>query len=204
LLSFEPWFWSRIIRFVRRVAYAADHQPHILLKAASVRRKQRVDTIHRIPTIFLSVITFVLPRGGRMRNQQLMEVLSNQLDREEHETETYARKVRETNHSVVKVLYAKLMRDSMQHADVLNCAIAYLAASQWKEPSQINESREEILRLMDVEEKALRLFTFSSTQVSDPHLRSLLTMLALDEEEHYALLRYVLENFVDKRETVEA
>jgi rubrerythrin len=139
-----------------------------------------------------------------MRNQQLMEVLRNQLDYEEHETEVYARKVRETKHSVVRVVYAKLMRDSMQHADVLNCAIAYLATSQWEELSHVNESHEEILRLMDMEEKALRLFTSASTQVSDPHLKSLLTMLALDEEQHYALLRYVLENFVDKKEIVKA
>lgn len=139
-----------------------------------------------------------------MRNQQLMEVLRNQLDYEEHETEVYARKVRETKHSVVRVVYAKLMRDSMQHADVLNCAIAYLATSQWEELSHVNESHEEILRLMDMEEKALRLFTSASTQVSDPHLKSLLTMLALDEEQHYALLRYVLENFVDKKEIVNA
>ena len=139
-----------------------------------------------------------------MRNQQLMEVLRNQLDYEEHETEVYARKVRETKHSVVRVVYAKLMRDSMQHADVLNCAIAYLATSQWEELSHVNESHEEILRLMDMEEKALRLFTSASTQVSDPHLKSLLTMLPLDEEQHYALLRYVLENFVDKKEIVKA
>jgi rubrerythrin len=139
-----------------------------------------------------------------MRNQQLMEVLRNQLDYEEHETEAYARKVRETKHSVVRVVYAKLMRDSRQHADVLNCAIAYLATSQWEELSHVNESHEEILRLMDMEEKALRLFTSASTQVSDPHLKSLLTMLALDEEQHYALLRYVLENFVDKKEIVKA
>jgi rubrerythrin len=139
-----------------------------------------------------------------MRNQQLMEVLRNQLDYEEHETEVYARKVRETKHSVVRVVYAKLMRDSMQHADVLNCAIAYLATSQWEELSHVNESHEEILRLMDMEEKALRLFTSASTQVSDPHLKSLLTMLALDEEQHYALLRYVLENFVNKKEIVKA
>lgn len=134
-----------------------------------------------------------------MRNQQLMEVLRNQLDHEEHETEEYARKVRETKHSVVKLIYAKLMRDSMQHADALNCAITYLATSKWEVLSPVNESREEILRLMDMEEKALRLFTSASTQVSDPHLKSLLTMLALDEEQHYALLRYVLENFVDRK-----
>jgi rubrerythrin len=79
-----------------------------------------------------------------------------------------------------------------------------LATSQWEELSHVNESHEEILRLMDMEEKALRLFTSASTQVSDPHLKSLLTMLALDEEQHYALLRYVLENFVDKKEIVKA
>ena len=64
-----------------------------------------------------------------MRNHQLMETLKDQLDHEEHETEVYARKIRETKHSVVKLLYAKLMRDSMQHADVLNCAISYLSTS---------------------------------------------------------------------------
>lgn len=166
--------------------------------------EERVYTIHRIPAIFLSVFTFVQPIGGRMRNQQLMEVLRNQLDHEEHETEVYARKVRETKHSVVKLVYAKLMRDSMQHADVLNCAIAYLATNQWEALAPVNESREEILRLMDIEEKALRLFTSASTQVGDSHLKSLLMMLALDEEQHYALLRYVLENFVGKKETVKA
>jgi rubrerythrin len=67
-----------------------------------------------------------------MRNQHLMEILKDQLDHEERETEIYARKVRETKHSVVKLVYGKLMRDSMQHADVLNCAIGYLAANQWE------------------------------------------------------------------------
>jgi len=133
-----------------------------------------------------------------MRNQQLMEMLKGQLDHEEHETEVYARKVRETKHSVVKVLYAKLMRDSMQHADVINCAITYLATNQWEGLAPVNESRDELLRLMDMEEKALRLFTSASTQVRDAHMKTLLTMLALDEEQHYAMLRYVLENFVEK------
>ena len=31
-----------------------------------------------------------------MRNQQLVQILKDQLDHEEHETEVYARKVRET------------------------------------------------------------------------------------------------------------
>lgn len=139
-----------------------------------------------------------------MRNQQLMEMLKDQLDHEEHETEVYARKVRETKHSVAKVLYAKLMRDSMQHADVINCAITYLATNQWEGLAPVNESRDELLRLMDMEEKALRLFTSASTQVRDSHLKALLTMLALDEEQHYAMLRYVLENFVEKKEAIKA
>jgi rubrerythrin len=133
-----------------------------------------------------------------MRNQQLVQLLKNQLDHEEHETEVYAGKVRETKHSVVKLLYSKLMRDSMQHAEVLNCAIGYLAADQWETLAPLNETREEILRLMDMEEKALRLFTSASTQVGDFHLKSLLTMLAFDEEQHYSMLKYVLENFVEK------
>ncbi len=137
-----------------------------------------------------------------MRNQHLMEMLKNQLDHEERETEVYARKVRETKHSVVKLVYAKLMRDSMQHADVLNCAISYLATNQWEGLAPVKESRDEMLRLMDMEEKALRLFTSASTQVGEPHLKTLLTMLALEEEQHYAMLRYVLENFVEKKETV--
>ncbi|HUK50616.1 MAG TPA: hypothetical protein VLV18_06225 [Terriglobales bacterium] len=136
----------------------------------------------------------------RMLNRQLMEALKDQLDHEEHETEVYARKVRETKHSVAKVLYAKLMRDSMQHADVINCAIAYLATNQWETLAPIQETRSELLRLMDMEEKALRLFTAASAEVRDPHLKTLLTMLAMDEEQHYALLRYVLESFVEKKE----
>ena len=135
-----------------------------------------------------------------MLNRQLMEALKDQLDHEEHETEVYARKVRETKHSVAKVLYAKLMRDSMQHADVINCAIAYLASNQWETLAPIQETRSELLRLMDMEEKALRLFTAASAEVRDPHLKTLLTMLAMDEEQHYALLRYVLESFVEKKE----
>ena len=139
-----------------------------------------------------------------MRNHDLMEMLKEQLDHEEHETEVYARKIRETKHSVVKLVYAKLMRDSMQHADVLNCAITYLATNRWEALAPVKESREEILQLMDMEEKALRLFTSASSEVRDPHLKSLLTMLALDEEQHYAMLRYVLENFVEKKETITA
>jgi len=139
-----------------------------------------------------------------MLNKQLMEALKDQLDHEEHETEVYARKVRETKHSIAKVLYAKLMRDSMQHADVINCAITYLATNQWETLAPLNETRSEILRLMDMEEKALRLFTSASSEVRDPHLKTLLMMLAMDEEQHYALLRYVLESFVEKRESASA
>ena len=136
-----------------------------------------------------------------MLNKQLMEALKDQLDHEEHETEVYARKVRETKHSIAKVLYAKLMRDSMQHAEVLNSAISYLITNEWGAPqASINETPEEIIRLMAMEEKALRLFTALLDDVGDPHLKSLLAMLALDEEQHYAMLRYVLENFVDKKE----
>jgi rubrerythrin len=125
-------------------------------------------------------------------------VLKEQLDHEEHETEVYAGKVRETKHSVVKLLYAKLMRDSMHHAEVLNSAISYLATNQWEALAPLKETREEMLRLMNMEEKALRLFTTAASQVEDPHLKSLLTMLAFDEEQHYAMLKYVLENFVEK------
>ncbi len=139
-----------------------------------------------------------------MRNEQLLALLRDQLDHEEHETEVYAKKVRETKHSVVKILYSKLMRDSMQHADVINCAINYLATNQWEGLAPVNESREELLRLMDMEENALRLFTSATAQVKDPHLKTMLTMLALDEEQHYAMLRYVLENFVEKREVIKA
>ena len=139
-----------------------------------------------------------------MHNQQLLALMREQLDHEEHETEVYAKKVRETKHSVVKILYAKLMRDSMQHADVINCAINYLATNQWEGLAPVNESREELLRLMDMEENALRLFTSATAQVKDPHLKTMLTMLALDEEQHYAMLRYVLENFVEKREVITA
>jgi rubrerythrin len=133
-----------------------------------------------------------------------MEMLKDQLDHEEHETEVYARKVRETKHSVVKLLYAKLMRDSMQHAEVLNCAISYLGTSEWEAQAPLKETRQEMLRLMDMEEKALRLFTSASAQVREPHLRSLLTMLAFDEEQHYALLKYILENFVESKAVASA
>ena len=122
---------------------------------------------------------------------------------EERETEVYARKVRETDHSFVKVVYTKLMRDSMHHVDVLNSAIAYMTKSEWKS-APVKDSREELLRLMNLEEEALRVFTKASTQVTDLHLKSLFTMLALDEEQHYAMLRYVLENFVDKKEKIAA
>jgi rubrerythrin len=57
---------------------------------------------------------------------------------------------------------------------------------------------------MDMEEKALRLFTTASDQVPDIHLRSLLTMLAFDEEQHYGMLKYVLENFVEKKGVITA
>jgi len=133
-----------------------------------------------------------------------MALLKEQLDHEEHETEVYARKVRETGHSVAKLLYTKLMRDSMQHADVLNCAISYFATGHWETGATVKEGREEMLRLMEMEEKALRLFTTASAKVDDPHLKTLLMMLALDEEQHYAMLRYVLENFVEKKELVKA
>jgi rubrerythrin len=138
-----------------------------------------------------------------MRNPHLMEILKDQLDHEEKETEIYARKVRETKHSVVKLVYGKLMRDSMQHAEVLNCAIGYLATNQWEALAPVRETREEMLQLMEMEEKALRLFTSASTEVDNPHLKSLLTMLALDEEQHYAMLRYVLENFVGKKGVIQ-
>ena len=164
----------------------------------------RVDRIHRLLTESLRVITLAVSRDRRMRNEQLLALLRDQLDHEEHETEVYAKKVRETKHSVVKILYSKLMRDSMQHADVINCAINYLATNQWEGLAPVNESREELLRLMDMEENALRLFTSATAQVKDPHLKTMLTMLALDEEQHYAMLRYVLENFVENREVIKA
>ncbi len=131
-------------------------------------------------------------------------MLKDQLDHEEHETEVYAGKVRETKRSVAKLFYAKLMRDSMQHADVLNSAISYLSTNQWEALTPLKETRQEMLRLMDMEEKALRLFTTTLSQVGDVHLKSLLTMLAFDEEQHYAILRYVLENFVEKNEVIRA
>jgi len=134
-----------------------------------------------------------------LSNQRLVAMLREQLNHEELETETYARKVSETKHSIARVLYSKLMRDSMQHSDVLNCAMNYLVTNQWETLAPINESRDELLRLMDMEEKALRLFTSASAQVTDPHLKTLLMMLALDEEQHYETLRYVLENFVNKK-----
>ncbi|MGD0422348.1 MAG: hypothetical protein ABSA92_02690 [Candidatus Bathyarchaeia archaeon] len=138
-----------------------------------------------------------------MRKDELLAMLKEQMRHEELETEVYARKVRETDHSFVKLVYAKLMRDSMHHADVLNSAITYMTKSEW-ESAPVKESREELLRLMNLEEEALRFFTRASTQVTDLHLKSLFTMLALDEERHYAMLRYVLENFVDEKEKIAA
>lgn len=135
-----------------------------------------------------------------MTKQKLVQMLVDQLSNEEHEVQVYAQKVSETRHSIAKVLYSKLMRDSMQHSDVLNCALGYLATNQWETLAPLSESREEILRLMDMEEKSLRLFTSASAEVSDPHLKVLLTMLALDEEQHYETLRYLLENFIGTRE----
>ena len=136
-----------------------------------------------------------------MRKNELLALLKEQMHHEERETEVYARKVRETEHSVVKLVYAKLMRDSIHHADVLNSAITYLAKREW-ESASVRESRDELLQLMNLEEEALRLFTIASAQVTDPHLKSLLTMLAFDEEQHYAMLRYVLENFAEKKEKI--
>jgi rubrerythrin len=136
-----------------------------------------------------------------MRKEELLSMLREQMQHEERETEVYARKVRETDHSFVKLVYAKLMRDSIHHADVLNSAITYLAKSEW-ESAPVKESRDELLQLMNLEEEALRLFTKASTQLADPHLKSLFTMLASDEEQHYAMLRYVLENFADKKEKI--
>jgi len=136
-----------------------------------------------------------------MRKNELLALLKEQMHHEERETEVYARKVRETEHSVVKLVYAKLMRDSIHHADVLNSAITYLAKREW-ESASVRESRDELLQLMNLEEEALRLFTIASAQVTDPHLKSLLTMLAFDEEQHYAMLRYVLENFAEKKEEI--
>jgi rubrerythrin len=133
-----------------------------------------------------------------MPNHKLLDLLRSQLEEEEHEVEVYATKVSQTRHSIAKVLYSKLMRDSMQHADVLNCAISYLATNQWETLAPINESREEVLRLMDMEEKSLRLFTSATERVSDPHLKTLFTMLALDEQQHYETLRYLLENFIGR------
>ena len=136
-----------------------------------------------------------------MRKNELLALLKEQMHHEERETEVYARKVRETEHSVVKLVYAKLMRDSIHHADVLNSAITYLDKREW-ESASVRESRDELLQLMNLEEEALRLFTIASAQVTDPHLKSLLTMLAFDEEQHYAMLRYVLENFAEKKEKI--
>ena len=130
-----------------------------------------------------------------MQREKLLQMLKEQLQHEEHETEVYATKVRETGHSVVKLIYAKLMRDAIHHADVLTSAITYLTNREWTTAPPVRESRDELLRLMDVEEKALRLFTSAAADVNDQHLKSLLTMLAMDEEQHYAMLRYVLENF---------
>jgi rubrerythrin len=153
----------------------------------------------RVQAERLRVITGMAAAAAPLSNQRLVAMLREQLNHEEYETEVYARKVSETKHSIAKVLYAKLMRDSMQHSDVLNCAMSYLATNQWETLCPIKEGREELLRLMDMEEEALRLFTSALAQVTDPHLKTLFTMLALDEEEHYETLRYVLENFVSKK-----
>jgi rubrerythrin len=96
------------------------------------------------------------------------------------------------------------MKDSIHHTDVLNSALAYLARSKWEMISSLKESRAELLRLMDLEEKAVRLFNLASALVDDPHLKSLFTMLAMDEEQHYAMLTYILENFAEKKEVIKA
>jgi len=137
-----------------------------------------------------------------MQKSDLLRKLREQLHHEEHETEVYRRKVSETDHSVVKLVYAKLMRDSIHHTEVLNSALAYLSKDQWEPITHVRETREELLQLMDMEDKALRLFASASDQVDDTHLKSLLTMLALDEGQHYAMLRYVLENFVGHKEAI--
>jgi len=155
-------------------------------------------TLHRIGTEPLRVITRHVSRTF-MPNPHLLAKLREQLHHEEEEIEVYARKIRQANHSIAKLLYSKLMRDSMQHADVLNTAIAYVETDRWERLSPTQESREELIRLMNLEDTAARLFSSASAEVRDPHLKNLLNMLAFDEEQHYSVLRYVLENFVEKR-----
>jgi hypothetical protein len=49
-----------------------------------------------------------------MERNQLLSIIREQLQHQEHETELYARKVRETERSVVKPVYAKLMEEEIK------------------------------------------------------------------------------------------
>jgi len=137
-----------------------------------------------------------------MRREELLSMLKEQMRHEERETEVYARKIRATEHSFVKFVYANLMRDSMHHAVVLHSAVTHMTKREL-ESSSLKESRDK-LPVMNVEEEALRLFTRASTQLTNLDLKSLFTMLASDEEQHYVMLRNKLENFVDKKEKMVA
>jgi len=135
-----------------------------------------------------------------MSSTPLLTKLKRQLEHEKEESRVYALKVLRTHQTIPKLLYEKILQDSMYHAEVVEACIEQLQSHQSGGVWVIKESARELLKLMNLEEEATRLFASAASEVDDPHVRDLMLMLAYDEQRHYSILRYILENFVQKSE----
>jgi rubrerythrin len=89
------------------------------------------------------------------------------------------------------------MNDSQQHANMILAMIDFLESGKWESRQTILEDKDEMLALMASEDRALRAYTHMIHDVDDPEMKTLLNILALDEDRHYRMLQYVLENFTE-------
>lgn len=131
-----------------------------------------------------------------MKKETLLTELRTHLESEHEEHGVYAARVHQTNNTVVKLLFEQLMNDSQQHANMLLAMIEFVQSGKWTGEEPVHETKLDFTRLMDSEHQMLRAYTRLMNEVNDLKMRTLLNILALDEDRHYRILQYILENFV--------
>jgi rubrerythrin len=131
-----------------------------------------------------------------MKKETLLSELRNHLESEHEEHGIYAARIHQTKNTVVRLLFEQLMNDSQQHANMLLAMIEFVQSGKWTSDEPVHETKLEFTRLMDSEHQMLRAYTRMMSEVNDLKMRTLLNILALDEDRHYRILQYILENFV--------
>lgn len=126
--------------------------------------------------------------------REALKILNLHLNIEKNETKRYGNKINSTNSTLLKLIYTQIQQDSARHAENIKAIIDLLRFGGWGEKQRINESKEDLKNCIGIEINAKNFAYDVIEKINDPGIKLLLRTIALDEEKHFILLNYILEN----------